>query len=189
MYSLCLALSPSSYQNLYTSYKAKEYYFQEVSFEILNFLWTRWITVRYTSYLTSLQGCRVLCCSLEEHVKIDQNHCAWNICIMGCCLHFINPMRGEELPCLISWKFLWNLIFIFPSLSCQYCGDDDITQRVTPDSFSPSLWYLSSFVLFVSWWGPSPDLHLQHCRARPAGRLQANYPGQYSSHYRQHRPR
>ena len=38
----------------------------------------------------------------------------------------------------------------------------------------PSLWCLSSFVLFVSWWGPCPDLHLQHCRATPAERQEAS---------------
>ena len=44
-------------------------------------------------------------------------------------------------------------------------------------SISPSLWCLSSFVLFVSWWGlPCPEFHLQHCRATPAGRQQASYP-------------
>ena len=44
-------------------------------------------------------------------------------------------------------------------------------------SLWPSLWCLSSFVLSVSWWGlPCPEFHLQHCRARPAGRQQASYP-------------
>ena len=42
---------------------------------------------------------------------------------------------------------------------------------------SPSLWYLSSSVLSVSWWGlPCQEFLLQHDRATPAWRQQASYP-------------
>ena len=91
---------------------------------------------------------------------------------------------------LSSWQFILGWIFYFDwsgGLIYYNQHNPDILEMgqlpFNPASrgaklSSPSLWYLSSSVLSVSWWGlPCPESHLQHCRARPAGRQQASYPG------------